>query len=95
MTKEDLFTLSPGDVVVITKYLKDYDHKVGEQLIFQGTGIGAAMKDDPDNFTRFDFLRKREGTPMGYVVSHFSMHIYQHIERISTLRDKKINEILK
>lgn len=95
MTKEDLFMLSPGDVVVITKYIKEYDHKVGEQLIFQGTGIGDAMKDDPDNFTRFDFLRNREGTPMGYVVSHFAVHIHDYIEKKSTIRDNKINEILK
>jgi hypothetical protein len=97
MTREELFDLKIGDIVVITKYLKDYDHKVGEELIFQGTALGSAMKDDPDNFTRFDFIRTNKKTtpPGGWVVSHFSMHIFNYIEKKSTIRNNKINEILK
>lgn len=96
MTKEELFDLKIGDIVIIIKYLKDYDHKVGEELIFQGTALGSAMKDDPDNFTRFDFIRtNKKNIPDGLVVSHFSMHIFNYIEKKSTIRDNKINEILK
>ena len=106
MTREELFDLKIGDIVVITKYLKDYDHKVGEELIFNGSELGTAI-DDSDNsatmeglrpiFTRFDFIRTgKKTTPTGgWVVSHFSMHIFDYIEKKSKIRNNKINEILK
>lgn len=93
MTKEELFDLKIGDIVIIIKYLKDYDHKVGEELIFQGTALGSAIN---KFFVRFDFIRTdKKNIPDGLVVSHFSMHIFNYIEKKSTIRDNKINEILK
>jgi len=96
MTREELFDLEIGDIVVITKYLKDYDHKVGEELIFNGSELGTAI-DDSDNFTRFDFIRTGKKTipAGGWIVSHFSMHIFDYIEKKSKIRNNKINEILK
>jgi hypothetical protein len=94
MTKEELFKLSDGDLVVIVEdFESELNYKVGEELIFISSFKGYSISDN--GFTRFDFIRNREGTSTGYVVSHFAVHIHNYIERKSTIRDNKINEILK
>jgi len=99
MSEEELRELNPGDIVIITKELpqSDYNYKVGERLIFHGSEIPiftSGIRND-EKFRRFDFIRERKGTPMGVVISHFSLDIYKHIEPISIIREQKINKILK
>lgn len=94
MTKDDLLKLKEGDLVIITKeFDSDFDYKIGEELIYTSSFKGSGIEDN--GFTRFDFIRNREGSPAGYVVSHFAVHIHDYIEKKSTIRDNKINEILK
>ena len=88
MTLEELKSLQPGDVVVITKideYLNNgttsKDYYVGEEMTFLVC----------DRW--YDFLRHKSLKQLG-TIAHFSHGVSEYIERkVKLVRERKLNEL--
>ena len=92
MTLDDLESLRPGEVVVITKVnemITDYhEYAIGDELEFM-----SIYTMDKHGRDVVNFYRKVPGE-MG-VIAHFSYSICDYIERKILLeRDRKLNDIL-
>lgn len=100
MTEEDFLSLRKGDIVIVIEsiHIESIDHfsnesipliEVGEELWFSEKHWLYPGQEV------YNFFRKKEGTPTGWVISHLTINAHNHLIRKKVLeRDNKIKQIL-
>ena len=104
MTKDSFNNLENGDVVIVVKEIEFIDgnqqiRKInyGERLYFDKKYYYLPKMnqyDFKDAHWVFDFFRRKDETPTGWVITHLSINAHSHVEKVDVVRDNKIKDIL-